>query len=514
MNDARKHGKCSTGRCRYVPLYLYDFSRRVSKTSSTVADSKDVQKVEKGSPFAEWKNVAATRLRHGWSKNDMNKCLKKLTDRTFHFGALCNGLIDLRERQSQKNEPVNDVSIRSKRFSPAITDAARHVYRALSRSCGKHDEHQAKLNLEIEESVLVKETQTQWKFVLGLAEPVHKDINSKCELTWLQIESLASGKGSAAMDLEPYEREVVERLTASLTRCLDVQTPARLGKSVGVNQAPENRDGVPFENLTEASPASLSVVQNLCDLVHSHTSTATHEGTCLGLLKGDDDRGLVIHILPAQKHSDATPWTSLRDFLKLVSEQSAKAHFFLTDRLHMARQLANAVLAFYSTPWLKSSWGSNDIFLVEPHDGKQMIHPPHLQAKIWNLDTVNDPVNTNNAVMPPDREASSKEVVVNLGIILLELAHFAPFESLRKRLGPGQSSLDEDSVKSAICEFSKSHHTDMSWSYHKIAEELIEGREAKHFDLRHPASQAEFYERVVCKLDHLEHKLRRFHAED
>jgi len=178
-------------------------------------------------------------------------------------------------------------------------------------------------------------------------------------------------------------------------------------------------------------------------------------------------------------------------------------------RLNLAKSLALAVLKFHTTPWLGEIWKSDDIMMEL--GGQETRSPPHLNALITLTKRKTNPI----------REAKSSSssfsvtniapngLLFSLGIMLLELAYGAPFESLQQ---PEDIAASPDS---RITDFitarrlADSVGTSLGAAFASIVRKCLLCDFGCGENLEDPELQARLYEDVVCRLEVLEDGFRR-----
>ena len=192
----------------------------------------------------------------------------------------------------------------------------------------------------------------------------------------------------------------------------------------------------------------------------------------------------------------------------------AKCHNFNFYLLQMLLKLA--VLHFHTTPWLSKSWNSNNVFFRGASEIGSESRPtdpiPHLNAKVTLTESTAGSFNTGSS-------ASLAGIVPNmllfdLGVMLLELAYNAPFQSLRQCETLLVSSETTASDFVAAISLADEVGISLGAGFAAIVKKCLRCDFGYENNLGHPALQARLYEDVVCKLERLEDGFRKFQLND
>ena len=116
------------------------------------------------------------------------------------------------------------------------------------------------------------------------------------------------------------------------------------------------------------------------------------------------------------------------------------------EKLTIAKLLSLALLRYYSTPWLRSTWGSRDIVFYGIKDfSEDPLNHPFLKSEVVKVDRTiaNDlkvtRVNNDQTVMAHPRSPARDQTLFNLGVMLVELAYDSPLLNLQN---PGDDQGD------------------------------------------------------------------------
>jgi hypothetical protein len=204
---------------------------------------------------------------------------------------------------------------------------------------------------------------------------------------------------------------------------------------------------------------------------------------------------------------------SSKEFIASTSNNNTTMGLSLYEKVRLARKLATAVLQYNSTPWLKESWRSRDIYffdaisnsldnqaarLAEPNFSVQVSEKA--QALLENHESKIQPYADN-------------QILFGLGVVLLELGYESTMASL-------QSSSDSEEMdpkhSEASCEFMQAKRLSgspllsrkMGSAYNRIVNRCLRCDFGAGQDLNTLHLQERFYRDVVCDLEMLEIRLR------
>ena len=165
-----------------------------------------------------------------------------------------------------------------------------------------------------------------------------------------------------------------------------------------------------------------------------------------------------------------------------------------------------AVLQFHATPWLLSSICSNDVLL--PGDptitGAAALHEPYVDVSIKGP---HGPPTRQTAF--PSRTLIRNRLLFSLGVMLLELAYQTPLHLLQKdtdvdaHLAPNTEYHIADRVRHDAASM-------MGPRYAEVVRKCIQCDFGKGDDLSKTKLQEGFNQDVICELEALEDRFRKF----
>lgn len=130
-------------------------------------------------------------------------------------------------------------------------------------------------------------------------------------------------------------------------------------------------------------------------------------------------------------HGDLEPGTCLRSLRHLLkSKQRGNELYLWGNRHYLALTLASSILQLDETLWLPENWRSENIFILHtPQPISRTQDPIHsyLSCKVLGDVAVANVVSTSKTVTSRTRS----EVLLSLGIVLIELCYVKPLEDLQ-----------------------------------------------------------------------------------
>ncbi len=201
---------------------------------------------------------------------------------------------------------------------------------------------------------------------------------------------------------------------------------------------------------------------------------------------------------------------SLGQVISKVSKRKAVGEIAIYERLRLAKTLAVAVLQYHSTPWLRISWRSEDVYFFG-NDSGSVEDMPSLVSPHLNVRVKGPCGQLSRASTFPPHDLARNPLLFSLGVVLLEIAYTSSLESLQSPHDLDNGRENRYTEFFAARRLAKSAKTVMGSSYHKIIERLIECDFGCGTDLNDPELQAAFHRDVVCPLERLEQKLHEFH---
>jgi len=251
-----------------------------------------------------------------------------------------------------------------------------------------------------------------------------------------------------------------------------------------------------------------SMRKDFCDVIRRRFREPIEASECVGMLDHTDSCRNSVYPSSNKRCLQTRQAISLE---QLISGVSAVGRASLYDRLHLAKTLAIAVLQYHSTPWLKMSWRSEDVYFF----GDDLIQqPPSLSSPHLNVKVKGPYAQLSRASTFPLQNIARNPLLFSLGVVLLEIAYASALETLQRPIDLDNGRETQYTEFLAARRLARSLKSDMGPRYHKIVVRLVEcdfgcGTE----DLNDPQLQAAFHHEVICPLDKLEQKLHDFHFE-
>ena len=438
-----------------------------------------------------------------------------------------------------------------------IQKAAKLLYEALSRACTTHSEHLARLCLEArctypEGQVAsghirfhLAFSQTWWKgqptsaspgeelVAAGIANPsktlsTDKGNNpifaSADSLLWFDVESTIDNddatKGGpqrpAADDLiQILKRQ--EEFYKPADDCgpglkephtVSVQDTSESARELRVHESERAERSISELRLT---PSKFHINQDFC----KHLQTSLRESLALstnayvGIL---DETTACKHVIysPANhvpRHSDDRAVT-LAQLIRQVSGRAPLGEMPQYQRLSLAKSLALAVLQFHRTPWLAGSWRSDNIIFFDVTGTG--IKAPHLNVRVIQKKAGFEASGKRSTTAgSPSNPLFSNPLLFDLGVLFLELAYGAPFQSLLRpedlEASPNAKYVDFLASRRLANEVGIS----LGAGFAAIVRRCLSWGSDWDVGLDDDALHTRLYKDVVCKLEELEDGFRK-----
>lgn len=386
------------------------------------------------------------------------------------------------------------------KFWRVVNEASTNIYQGLCTACKQHDRHRVLFCTEIGRSESDSPAERVTEFKLALNLPEEELLNQQADFLWLSLDLTSEQGQSNGPGISQMHGDIRHVLSSSLQRQLDFDPI--------VPERPTKRLKLQPEQPRPINSASdqRTIQEDICKLFPTVLAQKNETKTCLGLLNNPGNQPIHLYILPHRSQRIQHQTVSLKQLIAEKEDQNTTNRILLLDRLCLAKKLAAAVLYFYSTPWLPTSWSSDDICFVDMENTKRpRLTPPHFNVTVTKSRCV---------AQLASHQDLSEEVIFRLGVMLLEIARFSIIQELQPQENnandQGQHQEREFLNISAARRLCRSE-TDMGMKYQEVVETLIEGRIGQHTNLNEPDTQAAFQREIVGKLDVLEQQLRDFH---
>ena len=398
-----------------------------------------------------------------------------------------------------------------------IGQASRQVYEALGRACTKHTEHQAHFCVEVEQAKITGDHNAQIRFSMAYTHMTLAGSADQSDLIWFAVDSTSGDAVQlGSSDIIAGHNDT---LNSSVKRQLEPASDApqkKTQKRVRFQSA-SLASACTSPTLSNAALASAflssdSMRKDFCDVIRRRLREPLQASECVGVLENTDKYRSFVYPSPNKCCRQMRQAVSLGQVISSVSNRQTVGGLALYDRLRLAKVLATAVLQYHSTPWLRLSWRSEDVYFfgneIASSQDTPNITSPHLNVK------VKGPCGQlSRASTFPPHNLARNPLLFSLGVVLLEIAHTSTIDNLQRPIDLDNGRENGYTEFFAARRLAKSAKTDMGATYHKVVEKLVECDFGCGVDLNDPQLQAAFHHDVVCPLEKLEQKLREFHLD-
>lgn len=457
-----------------------------------------------------WRRRIAKKLRFSFSKPRLDQILCDLRSLNDDFRTLSIQTVNSTSLQSQRQvipprKPYEEVE----RYQ-VIRQASRQVYEALGRACTKHTEHQAHFCVEVEQPKTMGNHKAQVKFSMAYTHTTLAGSTDQSDLIWFVVdltsdEAVRSGNSDATIDHH-------DSFGQSLKRQIEPATKAekRLRFQSATSPSAPTLSTLSTAAITNAILSNDSMRKDFCDFIRRRLREPLQASECVGVLDNTESCRSFVYPSSNKCCRQSRQAISLRQVISNVSKQKAAGGIGLYQRLRLAKTLATAVLQYHSTPWLRISWLSEDVYFFDSGlasiQGTPSLTLPHLNVKVKGPCGQLSRTSTfplHNMVRNP--------LLFNLGVILLEIAYTSNIETLQSPINLDNGRENRYTEFFAARRLAKSAKSDMGSTNHKIVEKLVECDFGCGMELDDPQLQAAFHRDVICPLEILEQKLHDFH---
>ena len=403
-----------------------------------------------------------------------------------------------------------------------VQTASQKFYDALSLACTKHTHHQAQFSLQ----PISASKARQVRFSVGLRQVLDPASVSK-QTVWFTVESIVKqsiepcSSGHEPKDLVLLSRSVKRGRASSPSAPPKQPCKLRKPRKKSVQfQLPSMQSSSPLpyslfsssEPSTEPSLSNLCSRSNLCNQLQNFLSgPAAQSECCIGYLERTLDSKHLIYLkgreTKARHHVDV-PSSSLAE---LLSQNQAGSDEMIgitqCERLRVSRKLATAVLQFYSTPWLRNSWSSKDVFFrLQPVPAMGEIED--LKEPYVDVSVRNPMVASNGDQISTCYPFAQNDFLFGLGVMLLELAFQKPLRSMQQPGDVASSQDERHTLFFTAKRMSRLVSAKSGTRYGEIVRKCLFCDFGRGDDLSKPALQEGVYREVVCELTELEELLR------
>ena len=398
-----------------------------------------------------------------------------------------------------------------------IGQASRQVYEALGRACPKHTEHQAHFCVEVEQAKITDDRNAQIKFSMAYTQTTLAGSTDQSDLIWFAVDS------TSVDAVEPSSSDITtghnDTLNPSGKRQMEPASGAprkKTQKRVRFQSA-SLASACTSPTLSTAALASAflsndSMRKDFCDVIRMRLREPLQASECVGVLENTDRCRSFVYPSPNKCCRQMRQAISLGQVISSVSKRQTVGGLALYDRLRLARILATAVLQYHSTPWLRLSWRSEDVYFfgneLATSQDMPSILSPHLNVKVKGPRE-----QLSRASTFPPHNLARNPLLFSLGVVLLEIAYTSTIDTLQRPIDLDNGRENGYTEFFAARRLAKSAKTDMGATYHKVVEKVVECDFGCGVDLNDPQLQAAFHHDVICPLEKLEQKLHEFHPD-
>lgn len=332
--------------------------------------------------------------------------------------------------------------------------ASTRLYEALASkwSCEDRVEHIASMDLRVQE--ICRQSDPKVRFNIGV---------SCCQLAgqpnplWLAIESAPN---------DPQEDTQISDHTAALEGVLGKMGASkprvRFSFLASVKTTPASISKVPPQN----PQLDLYTIGRLCKYFRQMRAQASGE-PCVGFLQKTKTFKHFVYSATNAPSSGSNS-QSLKEVLRSSREDKKEQDW--VEKLRLARLLSLAVLRFHSTPWLSESWSSRDVCLFS-QDG-QAQQEPLLGSPCINTQLAQSDAHMHATRASEPSLATNKELF-SLGIVLIELAHDAPFEVISQAENPKVGTNNQIEEFLTTRRLGESVHRKLNMTYGRLVEKCL-----------------------------------------
>ena len=101
---------------------------------------------------------------------------------------------------------------------------------------------------------------------------------------------------------------------------------------------------------------------DLCDYLRRYARQPVHEGMCVCVLENSGGYKNLLYPSSTASCLQRRQAPSLGDLLSSVTGKGVQIKIPLYERVRLAKTLAIAVFQYHATPWLTTSWRSEDVY--------------------------------------------------------------------------------------------------------------------------------------------------------
>jgi len=413
-----------------------------------------------------------------------------------------------------------------------VRKAAVQLFEALGNACSVHPEHWAHIQLEPARIFPNEGDPPLVRFIMALTQDLIESGGTNVEPVWVVIESIVEESSSdclrrgdevqdALSELKNTLKRVNEEVVASPTPRKKAKSGNKAVRFISPDPEAENRKLPKQEQrlVIENHLPDFSKNHNFCMQVQKQLMRSRlGPDKCIGYLRKNEKCKHRVLSNPSIPSCQTRQSISLGRLIALMSQKSYEVQLLQYESLRLARQLASAVLQFHTTPLLKSSWRSDDVVFFgmdEPLAAKHLtLMAPYLNVHVKEkAPEQNTLVSTHVGI--PRGGVAGNPYLFGLGVILIELEYQAPFQSLRRDVDLVDGKADSHTDFRTAIRVSESIGSRLGASYGRIVRKCLYcdfGADSRK--LTDAPLQAAFHRDVICELEQLEAKIKRFQIGD
>jgi hypothetical protein len=368
--------------------------------------------------------------------------------------------------------------------------ASSRLYDVLSSgwACDDRVEHVASMSLKVEEKCQHSTSKVRFNVAVTCIQP-----SLRCTPLWLAIESAPSNESREP----PIEKEALA-LQDTLQK-MGATRRVQFALSSSIMTASKRTSLSNRSQQPEGAQIDLCTMGRLCRYFGQVQIEAAQE-PCLGFLeKTKTFKHFVYrHPLPSQPMDDSKS-VSLKQVLNLAAAESNEGDWL--EKLRLARLLALAVLQFHGTKWLPENWSSNHVRYIgsdDPPGPGTLADLPCFNAKLGTPPIKSRQIQYSNITTS---SLAANETLFNLGIVLIELGYYTPFESLSKNSGPQIGTNSPVADLFAARRLGESVHKKLNMTYGRLVEKCLNCNFGVATKLDDTELQAAVVVQVVNQLD-------------
>lgn len=481
---------------------------------------EDVQKLDAGDANAtngskEWRKALRGQFKFTFSEARLTELANSIRRATKDYRVLRAQVQNVQsftpdaDSDTRTSEEIDRIQ--------AIQAAAKRVYEVLTTACKLHTKHHARLSLN---PIYALSTMgTEIKFQIAYRHLAQTQVQDRRDVLWFVVESISGGNISPTLvptqlQATPYSPKTSSKRPASpILKTLQRSGGSQI-KRVRIRSpsppAPVSSSSAPAAS--QSAPVNLpdlGTMNDFCTQLRACFNKNHGNGTCIGWLENSARwKHRVYHSLgpsrpTTQSQDDANTLASL--LTSLASNRNRDHSLSILQRIRLAKLLSTAMLNFNATPWMPSSWSSQDIVLYNmPTKKKDRAKEPDVFVEVPVREqagiTLNQP-GSFDSLAPFVRNST----LFSLGVLLLEIAYEAPLQAMREASDstPGYPAATAD-LKTAFRQSLEVATTGLGNKYSDIVTKCLYCDFGQGPDLSNPGLQNAIHREVVSELGRLE----------